>query len=170
MSSLNLLFSRLNSSSSFSLSLSVRGPNLLIMSMVLCWTHSSMSMSLLYWRAQSGIQHPRSVTPVLSRQEGSPPLPCCQQSSPCSSGGCWPSFPQWLNTTGATHQSPWAHQVSFLSTLLPRDTPILPPDCYDIIGDRSKLKLLAEVDMNNIHCFPHTHEGSHVITEVFWVG
>lgn len=75
---LNLLFSKLKSLSSFRLSLSIRGPNLLMMLMGLCWTHSSMFMSLLYWRAQTWTHHPRSVTPVLSRQEGSPLLPCCK--------------------------------------------------------------------------------------------
>ena len=54
---LNLLFSRLNSPTSLSLSLYVRCSDTRTIFVALHWTHSSMSMSLLYWGAQHQMQH-----------------------------------------------------------------------------------------------------------------
>ena len=42
--------------------------------MALCWTHTSMSMPLLYWGAQNWTQCSTCVSSVLSREEGSPRL------------------------------------------------------------------------------------------------
>lgn len=49
----------------------------------------SMSMSLLYWVAQSWTQYTRCVVPVLSRREASLPSTCWQPSVYCKQGHCW---------------------------------------------------------------------------------
>lgn len=47
----------------------------LIICVILFWTHSSMSLSVLHWRAQNWSQHSLCVSPALSKGEGSPPQP-----------------------------------------------------------------------------------------------
>lgn len=47
----------------------------------LCWALSRMSMSLVYWEPSSGESIPGMVSVVLSREEGSPSLTHCQNSS-----------------------------------------------------------------------------------------
>lgn len=59
---LTLLSSRLNVSSSLSICSYDRCSSPLIIFVLLCWTHSSMSLFLLYWRAQVGTQHSRCVS------------------------------------------------------------------------------------------------------------
>lgn len=59
---LTLLSSRLNVSSSLSICSYDRCSSPLIIFVLLCWTHSSMSPFLLYWRAQVGTQHSRCVS------------------------------------------------------------------------------------------------------------
>lgn len=56
---LSLSSLRLNNPSSVSLSSYIRNSQSLIILVALCWTHSHMSMSLLYWGAQIRAQHPR---------------------------------------------------------------------------------------------------------------
>ena len=77
-SCLSLLFSRLNSPSSLSLSWYIWCSELLIIIEALGWTCSSMSVPHLSQEDQDWTQHSRSVSPVLSRGEESPPLICWQ--------------------------------------------------------------------------------------------
>jgi len=79
---------------SLSLSSYQRCSNPLTTSVALCSTLCSMSMSLLYWEAQNRTQQSRSVLPVLSRSEGSPPSTCWKHSSSCSPADCWLPLPQ----------------------------------------------------------------------------
>ena len=58
-SSLNLLFSRLNSPRSLSLSLRNRCSSTFIMLMALCWRLYGISLSFLYWGGQKYPQHSR---------------------------------------------------------------------------------------------------------------
>lgn len=69
---LNLLFSRLDSPISLSLSLHDTCSSPFIICVILCWTLCGMSMSLLCWGAQNWSQHPRCASPMLSRGDGSP--------------------------------------------------------------------------------------------------
>ena len=71
---LSPLFSRLNKTLSCSLYSYVRCSSPLIIFMPLCWTCSSISMSLLYWGAQGCTQHPSRASLVLDRGEWSPPV------------------------------------------------------------------------------------------------
>lgn len=57
----------------------------LIIFVTLCWTHSSMTMSLLYWGAQNSTQH-RCGAP--RKREGSPPSTTRQRSAYCSPEVC----------------------------------------------------------------------------------
>lgn len=54
---LSLLFSRLSSPSSFSLSSYDKHSSLFIFFVALCWTCTTLSMSLLYWGVQNWTQH-----------------------------------------------------------------------------------------------------------------
>ena len=56
-SPLSLLFSRLNSPSSFSLSSQERCSSPLIIFVALLWTHSNRSTSFLYWGLQTWMQY-----------------------------------------------------------------------------------------------------------------
>jgi len=76
---LSLLFSSLNSPSSFSFSPYEKYSIALIIVTALCM--DGMSMSLMYWGAQHWTQHSRYVSPVLSRRVGTPPLTCWKCSA-----------------------------------------------------------------------------------------
>jgi len=72
----SLLFSRLSSPSIPSLSSYDRCSSPFIILVAFRWSHPSRSMSHLYWGAQCWTQQSRSVSPGLSRGEGSPPSTC----------------------------------------------------------------------------------------------
>lgn len=69
------LLCKLNSSSFLSLSPYVRCSSPYVIFMTICWTLSSMSISVLYRITHHQIQHSRYVSPELSSWEGSPPQP-----------------------------------------------------------------------------------------------
>lgn len=85
----SIFFSRLIIPSSLGLSSYVRCFNHFSIFAAFCWTCSSVSLSLLYWRADKRVQHSRCVLAVLSQGEGSPPLTFWQYFSECSPGSHW---------------------------------------------------------------------------------
>lgn len=71
---------------------------LLIWKILQSFNHTRLALVSLYLccsgQPKTGHSTPFVVSPVLSRQEGSPPLNCWWWSSQCSPGGCWPSLLQ----------------------------------------------------------------------------
>lgn len=100
----NILLSRLNCPNSLCLSSEKRCFSPFIIFLALCWTVSSISMSLLYWRAQHWTLILRFVS-LVPRREGSPPLTCwwCQLlSKSCSIlEGIWCDVSHWLRYVGS---------------------------------------------------------------------
>ena len=86
---LSLLFSRLKNLSSLRLSSQDRCSSSFIVFVDLGWTHSSMSVFVLYRRPQNWIQHSGYISPARSKVEESPLLTCWQHSFSCSPGYLW---------------------------------------------------------------------------------
>lgn len=106
---LSFLCSRLDSPSSHSLSLHEKCSSPLFIRVALCWTHSSMSMSLLYWGAQHWAQwacngHRLPVMPG-SSQCTNAEVGWCHPggfTSPCYT---WPFEPSPLSPTSSSRKA-----------------------------------------------------------------